>query len=51
MREVKTIVTTAGRPDDLSLGLAAFACKQLDASFEPRKSVLFGKSLRSCMHM
>ncbi|MGE7132009.1 class I SAM-dependent methyltransferase [Lysinibacillus xylanilyticus] len=37
MREVKTIVTTAGRPDDLSLALASFACKQLDASFEPRK--------------
>ena len=37
MREVKTIVTTAGRPDDLSLALAAFVCEQLDASFEPRK--------------
>ena len=37
MREVKTIVTTAGRPDDLSMALAAFACKQLNAPFEPRK--------------
>lgn len=37
MREVKTIVTTAGRPDDLSLALAAFACEQLDAPLEPRK--------------
>ncbi|MFJ7734500.1 class I SAM-dependent methyltransferase [Lysinibacillus sp. NPDC097231] len=37
MREIKTIVTTAGRPDDLSEALAAFACQQLNASFEPRK--------------
>lgn len=37
MRGVTTIVTTAGRPDDLSMALAAFACKQLDALFEPRK--------------
>ncbi|KOS68388.1 hypothetical protein AEA09_07345 [Lysinibacillus contaminans] len=37
MCEVTTIVTTAGRPDDLSMALAAFACKQLNAPFEPRK--------------
>lgn len=37
MREITTIVTTAGRPDDLSMALAAFACKQLNAPFEPRK--------------
>lgn len=37
MREISTIVTTAGRPDDLSMALAAFACKQLNVPFEPRK--------------
>ncbi|MEG0261316.1 MAG: class I SAM-dependent methyltransferase [Lysinibacillus sp.] len=37
MREISTIVTTAGRPDDLSMSLAAFACEKLNASFEPRK--------------
>ncbi|WP_445480562.1 class I SAM-dependent methyltransferase [Lysinibacillus irui] len=37
MRELKTIVTTAGRPDDVSMALAAFACQELDATFEPRK--------------
>lgn len=39
MREITTIVTTAGRPDDLSMALAAFACKELNASFEPRKKL------------
>ncbi|MET4562718.1 16S rRNA (guanine1516-N2)-methyltransferase [Lysinibacillus parviboronicapiens] len=37
MREITTIVTTAGRPDDVSMALAAFACKKLKISFEPRK--------------
>jgi len=37
MRELKTIVTTAGRPDDISMALAAFACQELGAAFEPRK--------------
>lgn len=37
MREIITIVTTAGRPDELSMALAAFACKELGATFEPRK--------------
>jgi len=37
MREIKTIVTTAGRPDDVSMALAAFACNELEASFELRK--------------
>ncbi|MGG2054665.1 class I SAM-dependent methyltransferase [Lysinibacillus pakistanensis] len=37
MREIKTIVTTAGRPDDVSMALAAFACNELGAFFEPRK--------------
>lgn len=37
MRELKTIVTTAGRPDDVSMALAAFACQELGATFEPRK--------------
>lgn len=36
MREISTIVTTAGRPDDVSMALAAFACKQLNITFEPR---------------
>ena len=36
MRELKTIVTTAGRPDDVSMALAAFACQELGAAFEPR---------------
>lgn len=37
MRELKTIVTTAGRPDEVSMALAAFACQTLGATFEPRK--------------
>ncbi|MEK8197936.1 MULTISPECIES: class I SAM-dependent methyltransferase [Lysinibacillus] len=37
MRELKTIVTTAGRPDEVSMALAAFACQELGATFEPRK--------------
>lgn len=37
MREITTIVTTAGRPDDMSMALAAFACKNLNILFEPRK--------------
>ncbi|PKU51257.1 MULTISPECIES: class I SAM-dependent methyltransferase [Lysinibacillus] len=37
MRELKTIVTTAGRPDEVSMALAAFACQILGATFEPRK--------------
>jgi len=36
MREVKTIVTTAGRPDDLSMVLADFVCSKLDVPFIPR---------------
>ncbi|TSI11265.1 class I SAM-dependent methyltransferase [Lysinibacillus sp. BW-2-10] len=34
---MRTIVTTAGRPDELSLSLANKACEQLGLSFEPRK--------------
>lgn len=37
MRELKTIVTTAGRPDEVSMALAAFACEKLGAIFEQRK--------------
>lgn len=37
MRELITIVTTAGRPDELSLQLAQFACDQLNADFCERK--------------
>ncbi|MGD2196941.1 class I SAM-dependent methyltransferase [Lysinibacillus fusiformis] len=37
MRSINTIVTTAGRPDDVSMALAAFACQTLGATFEPRK--------------
>ncbi|WP_141903276.1 class I SAM-dependent methyltransferase [Lysinibacillus sp. Y5S-8] len=37
MRELKTIVTTAGRPDEVSMALAAFTCQTLGATFEPRK--------------
>ncbi len=37
MRAINTIVTTAGRPDDESMALAAFACQTLGATFEPRK--------------
>jgi len=37
MRAINTIVTTAGRPDDESMVLAAFACQKLNAPFEPRK--------------
>lgn len=47
MREITTIVTTAGRPDDLSMALAAFACEQLDAPFEPRKKRSVRKILDS----
>ena len=36
MREVKTIVTTAGRPDDLSMALADFVCSTLHVPFVPR---------------
>ncbi|OEC01183.1 hypothetical protein GY31_12750 [Lysinibacillus sphaericus] len=36
MREVKTIVTTAGRPDDLSMVLADFVCSKIDAPFVAR---------------
>ncbi|MFJ5788839.1 class I SAM-dependent methyltransferase [Lysinibacillus sp. NPDC093197] len=36
MREIKTIVTTAGRPDDLSMVLADFACDTLHVSFVAR---------------
>jgi len=32
-----TVVTTAGRPDALSLQLADFVCKELGLPFEPRK--------------
>lgn len=34
---MRTIVTTAGRPDELSMYLAQKACTELDLSFEPRK--------------
>lgn len=37
MREVTTIVTTAGRPDDLSMVLANFVCETLCLTFVPRK--------------
>ncbi|WP_155590955.1 class I SAM-dependent methyltransferase [Lysinibacillus cavernae] len=37
MRAITTIVTTAGRPDDVSMALAAFACQELGAAFEPRR--------------
>ncbi|GAA3348448.1 class I SAM-dependent methyltransferase [Deinococcus persicinus] len=37
MRAINTIVTTAGRPDDESMALAAFACQTLGAAFEPRE--------------
>ncbi|MFJ7666442.1 class I SAM-dependent methyltransferase [Lysinibacillus sp. NPDC097195] len=37
MREVKTIVTTAGRPDDLSMALADSVCVTLGVPFVPRK--------------
>ncbi|EAZ87021.1 class I SAM-dependent methyltransferase [Lysinibacillus fusiformis] len=37
MRAINTIVTTAGRPDDESMALAAFACQTLGAAFEQRK--------------
>ena len=37
MREVTTIVTTAGRPDDLSMALAHFVCEALHVTFVPRK--------------
>ena len=37
MREISTIVTTAGRPDELSMQLANAACEALDAVFQPRK--------------
>ncbi|QPA60544.1 class I SAM-dependent methyltransferase [Lysinibacillus sphaericus] len=37
MRAINTIVTTAGRPDEKSMALAAFACQTLGAAFEPRK--------------
>ncbi|MFY0520967.1 class I SAM-dependent methyltransferase [Lysinibacillus sp. UGB7] len=46
MREITTIVTTAGRPDDVSMALAAFACKNLNISFEPRKK----RSVRKISH-
>ncbi|POZ56268.1 Ribosomal RNA small subunit methyltransferase J [Lysinibacillus sphaericus] len=36
MREVKTIVTTAGRSDDLSMVLADFVCSKIDAPFVAR---------------
>ncbi len=36
MREVKTIVTTAGRPDDLSMVLADFVCSKIDVPFVAR---------------
>jgi len=36
MREIKTIVTTAGRPDDLSMVLADFVCDTLHFSFVSR---------------
>lgn len=36
MREVKTIVTTAGRPDDLSMVFADFVCSKLDIPFVAR---------------
>ncbi|CAM5180410.1 Putative SAM-dependent methyltransferase OS=Ureibacillus acetophenoni OX=614649 GN=SAMN05877842_103226 PE=4 SV=1 [Ureibacillus acetophenoni] len=32
-----TIVTTAGRPDDVTMKLAQFACNELGLPFEPRK--------------
>ncbi|GGG31241.1 hypothetical protein GCM10007425_27350 [Lysinibacillus alkalisoli] len=32
-----TIVTTAGRPDERSLALAAFVCEQLHIVYEPRR--------------
>lgn len=32
-----TVVTTAGRPDDLSMMLAQKACEELNLRFEPRK--------------
>jgi len=32
-----TLVTTAGRPDDISMSLARKACEELSARFEPRK--------------
>ena len=31
-----TLVTTAGRPDDLSMSLAKKACEALNCEFEPR---------------
>ena len=34
---MRTIVTTAGRPDDLSIALAQKACDELGISVEPRK--------------
>ncbi|WP_324727906.1 class I SAM-dependent methyltransferase [Lysinibacillus fusiformis] len=43
MRSINTIVTTAGRPDDVSMALAAFACQTLGATFEPRKKRSVGK--------
>lgn len=36
MRSI-TVVTTAGRPDDVSMSLAQRACDELGVSFEPRK--------------
>lgn len=32
-----TVVTTAGRPDDISMSLASKACEELAVNFEPRK--------------
>lgn len=37
MREIKTIVTTAGRPDEESNRLAEFACQALHAPFVERR--------------
>ena len=34
---MRTIITTAGRPDEQSERLAAFACEALNAVYEPRK--------------
>ncbi|MFJ7646954.1 class I SAM-dependent methyltransferase [Lysinibacillus sp. NPDC097279] len=36
MREIKTIVTTAGRPDDMSMVLAGFVCDTLHVPFVAR---------------
>lgn len=42
MREL-TIVTTAGRPDEISMALAQKACEELNIQFEPRKKRSVGK--------